>query len=79
MPSPMRVRWRPGFSIKFSPTVAEMADISPICSIMAATAMGAMTRMEVRSNLAKTKGCSPTSSAAAMPEKSTWLVANATT
>ena len=61
------------------PTVAEMADISPICSIMAATAMGAMTRMEVRSNLAKTKGCSPTSSAAAMPEKSTWLVANATT
>ena len=38
--------------MKFSPTVAEMADISPMCSIMEARAMGAITRMEERSNLA---------------------------
>ena len=55
MPSPMRVRCRPGSETKSSPTVAEMAEMSPMCSIMAAMAMGAMTRMEVRSNLAMKK------------------------
>ena len=76
MPSPMRVRWRPGRSRKFSPTVAEMADMSPMCSIMAATAMGAMTRMEVTSTLAiepvksVKKGCRPIGAAAVTAEKS---------
>ena len=41
-----------------SPTVAEMADMSPMCSIMAAMAMGAITRMEVRSNLAPSSSSS---------------------
>ena len=50
-PSPTRVRCRPGSSIKFSPTVAEIADISPICSIIDAIAIGAITRIAVRSNL----------------------------
>ena len=38
--------------MKLSPTVAEMAEMSPICSIIEAMAIGAMTRMAVRSNLA---------------------------
>ena len=41
----------PGLPRKFSPTVAEMADISPTCSIMVAMAIGAITRMAVTSNL----------------------------
>lgn len=51
--------------MKFSPTVAEMAEMSPMCSIMEATAMGAITRMADRSNLATLpeksvkKGCRP--------------------
>ena len=65
MPSPIRVRCRPGSSMKFSPTVAEMADISPMCSIMEAMAMGAMTKMAEISNFATlppkfvTKGWKP--------------------
>ena len=50
-PSPIKVRCRPGSSIKFSPTVAEMADISPTCSIIVAMAIGAITRTAVTSNL----------------------------
>ena len=42
--------------MKFCPTVAEMADMSPMCSIMAARAMGAITRIAVRSNLADLEG-----------------------
>ena len=38
--------------MKFVPVVEEMAEMSPMCSIMAAMAMGAITRMAVRSNLA---------------------------
>ena len=38
--------------MKFLPTVAEMADISPTCSIIAAIAIGAITRIDVRSNFA---------------------------
>ena len=62
--------------MKFSPTVAEMADMSPMCSIMAAMAMGAITRMEVRSNLAMEpvklvkKGWRPMGLEAATAEKS---------
>ena len=62
--------------MKFLPTVAEMADISPMCSIMAAMAMGAMTRMEVTSNLAieppksVMKGWKPRIREAATEEKS---------
>ncbi len=37
-----------------------MAEMSPICSIMEAMAMGAITRMEVISNLAMTNFCRPT-------------------
>ena len=64
-PSPASVRCRPGFSMKFSPTVAEIADISPICSIMVARAIGAMTKIAVISNLHHIKGGSPTQEAAA--------------
>ena len=46
--------------MKFLPVVEEMADMSPMCSIMAAMAMGAITRMEVMSNLAMTNCCRPT-------------------
>src|SRR5699024_12675929 len=55
-----------GSWMKLRPTVAEMADMSSMCFIMEAMAMGAMTRMEVRSNLATEpeksvkKGCRPT-------------------
>ena len=49
--------------MKFSPTVAEMADISPMCSIMVARAIGAITRMAVMSNLQSWKGGSPTQAA----------------
>ena len=38
--------------MNFSPTVAEMAEMSPICSIIEAMAIGAITRMAVISNLA---------------------------
>ena len=56
--------------------MAEIAEISPMCSIIAAMAMGAMTRMEVTSNLATEpvksvkKGCSPTGAEAATEVKS---------
>ena len=70
-PSPRRVRCRPGSAMKFLPVVEEMADMSPMCSIMAAMAMGAMTRMEVRSNLAMTNCCRPTKSALPTSVKST--------
>ena len=49
--------------MKFSPTVAEIADISPMCSIMVAMAIGAITRMAVMSNLQIWKGGSPTQAA----------------
>ena len=78
--------------MKFSPTVAEMADTSPMCSIMEATAMGAMTRMAVRSNLATLpekffrKGWRPSTAFSpvsrelpAKPEKSTIPAHRATT
>ena len=38
--------------MKLWPVVEEMADTSPMCSIMAAMAMGAITRMAETSNLA---------------------------
>ena len=50
IPSPIRVRCNPGSSIKFCPTVAEIAEISPICSIIVAIAIGAITRIAVKSN-----------------------------
>ena len=45
-PSPSRVRCRPGSATKFSPTVEEMAHMSPMCSTMVASAMGIMMAME---------------------------------
>ena len=57
--------------MKFLPVVEEIAEMSPMCSIMAAMAMGAMTRMEVMSNLAMTNFCRPTKSALATSVKST--------
>ena len=48
-PSPNSVRCRPGSLIKFLPTVEEMADTSPICSTMVASAMGMMVTREVTS------------------------------
>ena len=53
------------------PVVEEMADTSPICSIMAAMAMGAMTRMAEMSNLAITNCCRPTIWASFTAVKST--------
>ena len=50
-PSPSRVRWRPGSATKFLPTVEEMAQMSPTCSIMVAREMGMMVIMEVTSRL----------------------------
>ena len=47
-----------------------MADISPICSIMVARAIGAMTSMAVRSNLQSSNGGRPTTDAAATLVKS---------
>ena len=55
--------------MKLRLVVAEMADISPMCSIMEATAMGAMTRMEVTSNLHSWKLGRPTQLASATEEK----------
>ena len=59
--------------MKFWPTVAEMAAMSPMCSIMAARAMGMMVRMAPRSNLAMAEAWmgKPKRSAAAMGAKST--------
>ena len=51
-------------------TVAEIAEISPICSIMVASAIGAITRIAVRLNLQSWKGGSPAKEDAATPEKS---------
>ena len=56
--------------MKFSPTVAEIADISPMCSIMVASAIGAITKIAVRLNLHSWKGGRPTQDADAMLEKS---------
>ena len=39
-PSPTRVRCKPGFSIKSSPTVDEIAHISPMCSTIVASEIG---------------------------------------
>ena len=58
--------------------VAETAEMSPMCSIMAAMAMGAITRMEVRSNFASTKGGRPTAPTSFAPEKSTTPMNRAT-
>ena len=55
--------------MKFLPVVEEMAEISPMCSIMAAMAMGAITRMAVRSNFASTNCCRPTKLALFTAEK----------
>ena len=68
-PSPSRVLCRPGSERKFSPTVAEIADISPTCSIMVAIAIGAMIIMLVRSNLQSCSGGSPTMPACATGTK----------
>ena len=78
--------------MKFSPTVAEIADMSPMCSIMEAMAMGAMTKMAEISNFATlppkfvTKGWKPRmgfvplrSVVSARPEKSTMPATRATT
>ena len=56
-----------------------MADMSPMCSIMVARAMGAMTRMAVTSNLASWKGGRPTRPAWATAVKSIrgWAVPSA--
>ena len=70
IPSPISVRCRPGSSRKFWPTVAEMADMSPMCSIMVATEIGAMTRIAVRSNLQIWNGGRPMNLALATLEKS---------
>ena len=51
--------------------VEEMAEISPMCSIMAAMAIGAMTRMAETSNLAMTNCWKPRKLASLTPEKST--------
>ena len=59
-PSPNKVLLRPGFAIKFLPTVAEIADISPMCSIMVAAAIGAITKIAVKSNLHIWNGGRPT-------------------
>ena len=40
--------------MKLRPVVEEMAEMSPMCSIMAAMAMGAMTRIAETSNFAMT-------------------------
>ena len=64
--------------MKFLPVVEEMAEMSPMCSIMAAMAMGAMTRIEVTSNLARTNFCRPTKSAPATSVKSTLPAISAT-
>ena len=69
IPSPIRVRCNPGSSIKFCPTVAEIAEISPICSIMVAMAIGAMIRIAVRLNFGRINGGSPTTAAEETPEK----------
>ena len=58
-PSPIRVLCKPGSSIKFLSVVDEIAEISPICSIIAAIAIGAITRIEVKSNLAIVIFCKP--------------------
>ena len=68
-PSPIKVRWSPGSSMKFSPTVADIADISPTCSIMLAMAIGAMTSIAVRLNLGSWNGGRPTQAAEAVPAK----------
>ena len=77
-PSPSRVRCRPGSAMKFLPVVEEMADMSPMCSIMEAMAMGAITRMAVRSNFARTKCCRPTKLAPPTSVKSTFPAIRAT-
>jgi len=69
-PSPIKVLWSPGSSTKFSSTVAEIAVISPICSIMVASAIGAITRIAVISNLHHTNGCHCTQCALATEVKS---------
>ena len=64
--------------MKLLPVVEEMADTSPMCSIMAAMAMGAMTRIEVRSNFARVIFCKPMMFASCTAVKSTWPKTSAT-
>ena len=69
--------------MKFSPTVEEMAQMSPMCSIMVANAMGMIAMIAVTSRLTsqlpmreKTVFSNltgrPIHAALATPEKSTW-------
>ena len=69
--------------MKFSPTVEEIAQMSPMCSIIVAKAMGMMAMIAVTSRLVSqlpmrektvfsTLTVSPIHGAAATPEKSTW-------
>ena len=46
IPSPLRVRCRPGLLRKSLPTVEDMAHISPMCSIMVAKAIGVMATID---------------------------------
>ena len=41
-PSPRRVRWKPGSSMKLRPQVEEMAEMSPMCSTMVVRDNGMM-------------------------------------
>ena len=45
MPSPVRVRCKPGLVRKSLPTVELMASMSPMCSMMVAKAIGMIARM----------------------------------
>ena len=54
----------------FVPVVAEIAEISPTCSIIVAIAMGAITSMALTSNLAIRKSGNPTHALSAIVEKS---------
>lgn len=46
-PSPVKVLCSPGFAMKFEPTVEEIAEISPICSIMVASDIGTIAITEL--------------------------------
>ena len=53
-PSPISVRCNPGSFRKSLPTVDEMAHISPICSMIVATAIGTMAMMvEMRNEVSR--------------------------
>ena len=63
-PSPRSVRWSPGSLMKFFPTVEDMAETSPICSTIVASAMGMIVITEVIS-----RDASPSDSA----QKAVWF------